>query len=158
MLRFYGCCHPCFIFFYYRNGMFRCNQPVIVKFKDLKVSWIFFPKRQNKIKIFNFGLQNCHFIRSKDGLSFIFEYRIHGYCGSFSHTLMKYLSQLANISILPSSLFPSYFTPSTPLTMEERIDQYLMTVSATYMDEKIFPFLDYDLKIHLQRYKEYYFI
>ena len=51
-------------------------------------------------------------------------YIICGYGQRFLHTLIKCFSQLANIKVSP----PYHFIPSHPLTIEEHIDQYLMTI------------------------------
>ena len=48
----------------------------------------------------------------------------------YSNTLLKYNSQLANITMIPNHP-PTYdFTLFSPLKMEEHIDQYLRTILA----------------------------
>ena len=53
-------------------------------------------------------------------------YRIRGYCERFLHTLIKF-----SFNDTPKTYD---FTPSPPLTMEDRINQYLRTIFATQID------------------------
>ena len=57
-------------------------------------------------------------------------YKIRGYCKRFSHTLIKSPSWLINDT-------PTLMTlPYPPLAMEERIDRYVITILATFIDDK----------------------
>ena len=53
-------------------------------------------------------------------------YEIHGYCDTFSYSLIRYISQQADKIILPSP----------PLKIEGRIGQYLRTMLETLIEDK----------------------